>query len=158
MKNIDSIKYFLERWETVDTSYDYTVAYHKDVNPNFTSLPTFVAEFHDCKVHSCPLLVTYQQKLITNYIWGLTDQRRNKPGKSHKLWKEWGDEVQADLPPVSQHFHEKYHYVWLPIDEESVDNPWHIWIDVISKFRLNCIFIFFYSKIIYFLSTFKHIK
>jgi capsular polysaccharide biosynthesis protein len=26
--------------------------------------------------------------------------------------------------------------VWLPIDEESVNNPWHIWIDVISKFRL----------------------
>ena len=136
MKNIDSIKYFLERWETVDNSYDYTVAYHKDINPNFTSLPTFVAEFHDCKVHSCPLLVTYQQKLITNYIWGLTDQRRNKPGKSHKLWKEWGEEVKANLPPVSQHFHEKYHYVWLPVDEESVGNPWHIWIDVISKFRL----------------------
>ena len=136
MKNIDSIKYFLEKWETVDTSYDYTVPYHEDIDPNFTSLPTFVAEFYDCKVHSCPLLVTYQQKLITKYIWGLTDQRRNKPGKTHKLWKEWGDEVRVDLPPVSQHFHEKYHYVWLPIDEESANNPWHIWIDVISKFRL----------------------
>lgn len=136
MKNIDSIKYFLDKFETVDHSYDYTVPYHKDVNSNFKSLPTFVAEFYDCKVHSCPLLVTYQQKLITNYIWGLTDQRRNKPEKTHKLWKKWGAEVQADLPPVSQHFHEKYQYVWLPIDEESVNNPWHIWIDVISKFRL----------------------
>ena len=136
MKNIDSIKYFLEKWETVDTSHNYTVPYHKDIDTNFTSLPTFVAEFYDCKVHSCPLLVTYQQKLITNHIWSLTNQRRNKPGKSHKLWKEWGEEVKADLPPVSQHFHEKYHYVWLPIDEESVGNPWHIWIDVISIFRL----------------------
>ena len=108
MKNIDSINYFLDKFETVDHGYDYTVPYHKDINPNFKSLPTFVAEFYDCKVHSCPLLVTYQQKLITNYIWGLTDQRRNKPEKTHKLWKEWGAEVQADLPPVTQHFHEKY--------------------------------------------------
>jgi hypothetical protein len=136
MKNIDSLKYFLEKWETVDDSYQYTVPYHNSIDPNFSSLPTFVAEFNDCKVHSCPLLVTYEQKLITNYIWGLTDQRRNKPGKTHKLWKEWGDEVQAELPAVTQHFHEKYLYVWLPIDEESVNNPWHIWIDVISKFRL----------------------
>lgn len=136
MKNIDSIRYFLDKWETVDTSYDYTVPYHKDIDTNFTSLPTFVAEFHDCKVHSCPLLVTYQQKLITNYIWGLTHNSKHKPHKSHKLWKEWGDEIQADLPPVTEHFHEKYHYVWLPIDEQSVNNPWHIWIDVISKFRL----------------------
>ena len=136
MKNIDSIRYFLDKWETVDTSYDYTVPYHKDVKSNFTSLPTFVAEFHDCKVHSCPLLVTYQQKLITNYIWGLTHNSKHKPHKSHKLWKEWGDEIQADLPPVTEHFHKKYHYVWLPIDEQSVNNPWHIWIDVISKFRL----------------------
>ena len=136
MKNIDSIKYFLDKWETVDTSYDYTVPYHEDIDPNFTSLPTFVAEFHDCKVHSCPLLVTYQQKLITNHIWQLTHSSRNKPGKSHKLWKAWGDEVQAELPSVSDHFHEKYRYVWLPIDEQSVENPWHIWIDVISKFRL----------------------
>ena len=136
MKNIDSIKYFLDKWEPVDNSYDYTVPYHEDIDPEFTSLPTFVAEFHDCKVHSCPLLVTYQQKLITNHIWQLTHSSRNKPGKTHKLWKEWGDEVQADLPPVSDHFHEKYRYVWLPIDEQSVENPWHIWIDVISKFRL----------------------
>ena len=87
MKNIDSLKYFLDKWETVDGSYQYSVPYHKDIDPNFSSLPTFVAEFHDCKVHSCPLLVTYEQKLITNYIWGLTDQRWNKPGKTHKLWK-----------------------------------------------------------------------
>jgi len=136
MKNIDSIKYFLDRWETVDNSYNYTVPYHEDVDPYFSSLPTFVAEFHNCKVHSCPLLSTMQNKLITNYIWNLTHKSKFKPNKSHKLWNEWGDEVLVDLPPVTEHFHEKYHYVWLPIDEDSANNPWHIWIDVISKFRL----------------------
>ena len=136
MKNIDSIKYFLDKWETVDTSYDYTVPYHKDVDAHFTSLPTFVAEFHDCRVHSCPLLATMHNKLITSYIWGLTHKSKFKPQKAHGLWSDWGDNVDVDLPRVSNHFHEKYHYVWLPIDEDSVGNPWHIWIDVISKFRL----------------------
>ena len=84
MKNIDSIKYFLDKWETVDTSYNYTVQYHEDIDPNFTSLPTFVAEFYDCKVHSCPLLVTYQQKLITNYIWGL--YLRDTVGKRKQIF------------------------------------------------------------------------
>ena len=136
MKNIDSIKYFLDKWETVDTSYDYTVPYHKDVDTHFTSLPTFVAEFHDCRIHSCPLLATMHNKLITSYIWGLTHKSKFKPQKAHGLWSGWGDNVDVDLPRVSNHFHEKYHYVWLPIDEDSVGNPWHIWIDVISKFRL----------------------
>ena len=27
-------------------------------------------------------------------------------------------------------------YIWLPVDEHSAENPWHIWIDVISKFKL----------------------
>ena len=45
MKNIESIKYFLDRWEMVDNGYDYTVNYHDSVDPHFTSLPTFVAEF-----------------------------------------------------------------------------------------------------------------
>ena len=136
MKNIDSIKYFLDKWETVDTSYDYTVPYHKEVDAHFTSLPTFVAEFHDCRVHSCPLLATMHNKLITSYIWGLTHKSKFKPQNAHGLWSDWGDNVDVDLPRVSNHFHEKYHYVWLPIDEDSVGNPWHIWIDVISKFRL----------------------
>jgi hypothetical protein len=136
MKNINSIKYFLDRWETVDSGYDYTVPYHENIDPHFTSLPTFVAEFHNCKVHSCPLLATMEQKLITSYIWNLTHSSRFKPNKSHKLWQEWGDNVSVDLPPVTQEFSERHTFVWLPIDENSVDNPWHIWIDVISKFRL----------------------
>ena len=38
MKNIDSINYFLDKFETVDHGYDYTVPYHNDINPNFKSL------------------------------------------------------------------------------------------------------------------------
>ena len=136
MKNIDSIKYFLDRWEQVDHGYDYTVPCHEDIDPHYTSLPTFVAEFHNCKIHSCPLLATMGQKLITNYVWSLTHQSKFKPNKSHKLWKEWGEEVKVELPHVTQTFDERYTYVWLPIDEASANNPWHIWIDVISKFRL----------------------
>ena len=136
MKNIDSIKYFLDRWETVDSSYNYTVPYHEDIDPHFTSLPTFVAEFHNCKIHSAPILTTMENKLITSYVWGLTHQSKFKPQKSHNLWSDWGDEVDITMSPVDQEFHERYTYVWLPIDEASVNNPWHIWIDVISKFRL----------------------
>ena len=136
MKNIDSIKYFLDKWEMVDNGYDYTVPYHEDVDPNFTSLPTFVAEFHNVKVNTCPVLVTMANKLITNYVWGLTHASKHKPQKSHKLWNDWSDDVDVVLPPTTEYFDKKYHYVWLPIDEASAENPWHIWIDVISKFRL----------------------
>ncbi len=136
MKNIDSIKYFLDRWETVDNSYNYTVPYHDDIDPNFKSLPTFVAEFYNCKIHSAPILTTMGNKLITSHVWGLTHQSKFKPQKSHGMWEEWGDNVEIAMSPVDQEFHERYTYVWLPIDEQSVENPWHIWIDVISKFRL----------------------
>ena len=135
-KNINSLKYFLNRWETVDPEYNYTVPYHDSIDPHFTSLPTFVAEFHNCKVNTCPLLLTRENKLITEHVWKLTHKSRHKPHKSHKLWKEWGDNVDLDLPPVTEFFHERDTYVWLPIDEHSTGNPWHIWIDVISKFRL----------------------
>lgn len=120
----------------VDHGYDYTVPYHKSIDPIFTSLPTFVAEFHNVKAHTCPLLVTMANKLITSHCWSLTHQSKHKPQKSHRLWQEWGDDVDVDLPSVSEYFDKKYHYVWLPIDEKSAENPWHIWIDVISKFRL----------------------
>ena len=136
VKNINSLKYFLDRWETVDPEYNYTVPYHKSIDPNFTSLPTFVAEFHNCKVHTCPLLVTRENKLITDHVWKLTHKSRHKPHKSHKLWTEWDETVDIVLPIVKESFNETNTYVWLPIDEDSAKNPWHIWIDVISKFRL----------------------
>ena len=130
------MKYFLDRWETVDPEYQYSVPYHESVESDFKSLPTFVAEFHNCKIHSCPLLLTMENKMITQHVWPLTYQSRIKPKKSHGLWHEWNDTMNIDLPPVTQSFPEKYCYVWLPIDEASANNPWHIWIDVISKFRL----------------------
>jgi len=136
VKNIGSMKYFLDRWEVVDPEYNYTVPYHDSINPNFTSLPTFVAEFHDCKIHTCPLLLTRENKLITEHLWKLTHKSRHKPHKSHRLWTEWDETVDLTLPTVKESFNETNTYVWLPIDEYSVENPWHIWIDVISKFRL----------------------
>ena len=136
VKNINSLKYFLNRFPTIDSGYEYSVNYHESVDPNFKSLPTFMAEFFDCRTHSCPLLLTNEDHLITNYVWNLTHKSRNKPSKTHNLWKEWGDHVEIDLPPVSRQFNETYTYVWLPIDEDSANNPWHIWMDVISKLRL----------------------
>jgi capsular polysaccharide biosynthesis protein len=44
--------------------------------------------------------------------------------------------VDLDLPPVTQSFNETHTYVWLPVDDDTKHNPWHIWIDVVSKFRL----------------------
>jgi len=136
VKNINSLKYFLNRFPTIDNGYDYTVDYHKSANSNFTSLPTFVAEFFDCRAHPCPLLITNEDHMITNHVWGLTHLRKNKPQKTHNLWQEWGDDVDIKLPPVTEHFNETYTYVWLPIDEESANNPWHVWIDIVSKLRL----------------------
>ena len=137
VKNVNSIKYFLDRFETIDTEYDYSVPYHDSVETNFKSLPTFVAEFSDCRVHSCPLLLTQDNMMITNHAWNLTYKYKRKPNKTHKLWQEWSeDNLAVNLPRISQTFSENYTYVWLPIDEDSANNPWHIWIDVISKFRL----------------------
>ena len=136
VKNIDSLKYFLKRFHTIDPGFDYTVNYHKSIHSKFSSLPTFVAEFFDCKTHSCPLLITNENHMITNHVWNLTHQSRNKPQKTHGLWNNWADVIQIKLPPVTKHFNETYTYVWLPIDEESANNPWHVWIDMVSKFRL----------------------
>jgi hypothetical protein len=136
IKNINSLKYFLNRFPTIDPGFNYSVNYHKSVDSEFNSLPTFVAEFFDCRAHSCPLLVTNENHLITNHVWNLTHKRRNKPNKTHGLWNNWGDMIEIKLPPVTKHFNETYTYVWLPIDEESANNPWHVWIDMVSKFRL----------------------
>jgi len=136
VKNINSLKYFLDRWETVDQGYNYQVDYHANADSSFTSLPTFVAEFNNCSVNSCPVLVTEDQHLITNHVWNLTHKSRNKPQKTHGLWTTWGDTVDLEMPAVTKQFNEEHKYVWLPIDEDSTANPWHILIDVISKFRL----------------------
>ena len=136
VKNITDIRYFLDKFETIDQGYNYQVDYHKQAESHFSSLPTFVAEFDNCLVNSCPILVTEDRHLITNYVWGLVHKSRHQPHKSHKLWTEWGDNVDLRLPPVTKQFDERNKFVWLPIDEGSAGNPWHVWIDMISKFRL----------------------
>ena len=47
VKNITSIKYFLDLFETVDDEYSFDVKYHeKAPKTHFRSLPTFIAEFN----------------------------------------------------------------------------------------------------------------
>jgi len=136
VKNIDSIQYFLNRFPTIDSGFHYSVDYHQKAKNRFTSFPTFVAEFFDCRAHPCPLLVTNEGHMITEHVWNLTHARKHKPNKTHRLWSAWTENMAVDLPAVTKHFNETYTYVWLPIDEESSNNPWHVWIDMVSKLRL----------------------
>jgi len=135
VKNITSLKYFLERGETVDHEYAFDVKYHKDAKSHFHSLPTFVAEFKNCSVHTLPLLLTEDRHMITDHVWPLLHKTKHK-GKQHGLWNHWDEEIDIALPPITRQFDGTFQFVWLPIDETSAENPWHIWIDVISKFRL----------------------
>ena len=137
VKNITSINYFTERFEYLDPPFSYRVVYHPDAPQNeFVSNHTFVGSFKNCLVHSLPILITEDNHLITNHVWPLLDKIKNKPQKIHGLWNQWGDNIEIDLPPITKSFSEESTYVWLPIDEYSAENPWHIWIDVITKFRL----------------------
>ena len=137
VKNISAIQYFQERFDIMDVPYQYTVDYHPDApRKTFTTNPTFLAEFHDCVAHSLPLIITNENHLITSHIWPLLHNTKYKPQKTHGLWQAWGDNIDISLPAASKQFDEPYKYVWLPIDEHSANNAWHIWIDVISKFRL----------------------
>ena len=99
-------------------------------------MPTFVADYSNCSVNSLPVLVTEDRKLVTNHVWPLISRYRNKPHKVRNMFQEWGESININMPPIKQQFHGTWTYVWLPIDEYSAENPWHIWCDVISKFRL----------------------
>lgn len=139
VKNISSIDYFLQRSDAIDPSYRYTVKYHPKATKNiFDSPQTFVVEFKNCRVNSCPFLITEDNEMITDHVWPLLYKYKHKPQKTHKLWsgESWNTQMEINLPSVTKSFAEPYKYVWLPIDKESAENPWHIWIDVISKFRL----------------------
>ena len=137
VKNITSIKYFLEKSELVDNEYNINYDYHpKAPEKSWHSLPTFVAEFNNCSVNSLPLLLTEDRHMLTEHLWPMLDRYKNKPKKNHKMWDAWGEEIDIRMPPISKQFDGAYKYVWLPIDKYSTGNPWHIWIDVISKFRL----------------------
>ena len=137
VKNITNIKYFLDRFEIIDDQYMYNVPYHdKAPNTHFRSFPTFVAEFNNCSVHTLPLLVTEDDHLITDHVWPLLHKYKHKAEKMHGLWQDWSTPtINIKLPPITKQL-DGDKFVWLPIDEESANNPWHIWIDLISKFRL----------------------
>ena len=137
VKNITNIKYFLSRAEIVDNEYIFNVNWHSLIKQTqWRSLPTFVTDFSNCSATSLPAIVTHDQHLITNHVWPLLAKVKNKPHKVHKMFTRWGDTVDIKMPPITKQFNEAWTYVWLPIDENSAENPWHIWIDVISKFRL----------------------
>ena len=135
VKNITNIKYFLSRAEIVDNEYIFNVNWHSLIKQTqWRSLPTFVTDFSNCSATSLPAIVTHDQHLITNHVWPLLAKVKNKPHKVHKMFTRWGDTVDIKLPPITKQFNEAWTYVWLPIDEDSAENPWHIWIDVISNF------------------------
>lgn len=137
VKNITNIKYFTDRFDAMDPPFTYRVDYHPTApQTEFNTNPTFVGSFKNCLAHSLPFLITEDQHLITNHVWILLDKVKNKPHKTHGLWQSWGATIDVNLPNVSKSFTDEDVYVWLPIDEQSAENPWHIWIDVISKFRL----------------------
>ena len=72
VQNIQDIKYFTNQWDIIDNSYEYTLQYPTYGFKNtFHTLPTFVADFHNCSVNSLPMLITEDRKLITNHVWSL---------------------------------------------------------------------------------------
>lgn len=138
VKPITNIKYFTELFGQADASTGYVVRWHKDQKKEtFFAPSTFIGNFKNCTVHSTPpLLITDDRKMVTDHVWPLLWKTKHKPQKTHTLWKEWGNTVDINLPKVSKHFTETNTYVWMPIDEESCNNPWHVWIDIIAKLRL----------------------
>ena len=137
VENIKEIEYFTQRWDIIDQSYDFSIQWkpHNIINKYYT-LPTFVSDFSNCSVNNLPVLVTEDRKIITNHIWPLIAKYRDRPKKVHDIFTTWGDKVDINMPPITQQFHGTWKYVWLPIDEYSAENPWHVWIDIVSKFRL----------------------
>tara|TARA_B100000519_G_scaffold185297_1_gene180320 strand:- start:11 stop:1093 length:1083 start_codon:yes stop_codon:yes gene_type:complete len=137
VQNIQDIKFFTQQWDIIDPSYKYSVTWDKhNITKEYNSLPTFVADFSNCSVNSLPVLVTEDRKLVTNHVWPLISKYRERPGKVHDIFSEWGEKVDINMPPITEQFHQNWKFVWLPIDEYSAENPWHIWIDIVSKFRL----------------------
>jgi hypothetical protein len=138
VKNITSIKYFIEKFGTIDKPIDTKTVWHPTQKQiEFQTPETFVARFYDAVTHSSPpLLVTKDNHMITDHVWPLLWKTKHKPQKSHNLWSQWADTVDISLPDVEKNFNEENNYVWMPIDQESCNNPWHVWIDVISKLRL----------------------
>jgi hypothetical protein len=73
---------------------------------------------------------TKQRILLSTHIWNIVWKHKNKP--KHGFWKKWDEkEIDYAQPGTDNILKEKS--IWLPIDEYSYNNPWHIWIDQLSK-------------------------
>ena len=138
VKPISDITYFTEEFGHIDGPLSLKINWHsKQSTDQFNTATTFVAQYYDCVVHSTPpLLVTKDNLLITDHVWPLLYQTKFKPQKTHKLWTQWSEKIDIDLPEPIKNYGAEHTYVWMPIDKESCNNPWHVWIDVISKLRL----------------------
>ena len=137
VRTISDIKWFLEKCELINSSYDYKCSWHKNqTQNNFMSMPTFVGKFKDVTAHSLPFLITADKLMLTDHVWPLLWKIKNKPQKTHRLWDNWGEKIKLDPPIVTKKFNEKDTYVWMPIDAESCNNAWHFWIDIWSRVKL----------------------
>ena len=132
VKNIQDIKWFTEKFGQIDSVWEYNIPSYG----THQTLPTFVAEFENCFVHSNPaFVVTAEQEIITSHVGPLNWKTKRKP--KHGCWTNFEqDKVNLNVPPVTKQFNEFDTYVWLPFETISANNPWHVWIDMIGKFRL----------------------
>lgn len=134
---ITDINYFFSRTIRRDLPSNYVVHWHEQQSEShFQTMPTFVLHIENCSAHSLPFLITSDRNMLSDHVWPLLHNTKYKPNKTHNLWTEWKTPLELNLPPVTKNFVEHDCYVWLPIDEQSAENAWHIWIDVIGKMRL----------------------
>ena len=141
IKIIESRNWFLKQGDQIDEAQIYNINYHKrQPQTKFECPSTFVCEFNNIKAHTLPFLITEDNEILSDHIWPILSKFKAKPHK-HGLWTNpWNQKnrstIDVKIPEVTKNFNETDTYVWLPIDKESAGNPWHIWIDMISKMRL----------------------
>lgn len=137
VKPVTNIEFYTNTCELIDQSYTYQCEWHeKQKQKKFTSNPTFVGAFRNITAHSLPFLLTDNNLLLSDHVWPLLWKHKHKPHKTHKLWTQWNEKLEINSPKITKKFSEKNQYVWMPIDEESSNNAWHFWIDIISRLRL----------------------
>jgi hypothetical protein len=127
VKIISDIQYYHDKFDVIDYPANYN---------GYKTNPTYLAEFHNCRVHTIPFLITSTGGLVAEHVWPLTWKQKNKLGQKMGIFKKWEDNMEINIPATSRSFDETKKYVWLPIDVSSGNNPWHIWIDVIAKMGL----------------------
>lgn len=137
VRPVSDIKYFIDKCERLNNSFEYDCVWHPEQpQKHFKTMPTFVGQFQNVMAHSLPFLLTHNNLMLTDHLWPLLWKNKNKPHKTHKLWTKWQDKITIEQPKISKKFNEINRYVWIPIDEDSCNNAWHFWIDVVSRFRL----------------------